>query len=156
MGSSQKKAARRINYSTAWSKSKQTNKKTSFYNGVNCPFESSFIYCVFLMMMWSLSVFGCQADSVPTENAHFRALGSLFRSKQFTQLSHTEAGKKNVFFKRLLHRLMHFIRSGVQHNLRFGGFLFIFNHFSVFLSPVCVHFELDSPTFTKVQILARI
>lgn len=46
------------------------------------------------MMMWSLSVFGCQADSVPTEHAHFRALGSLFRSKQFTQLSHTEAGKK--------------------------------------------------------------
>lgn len=58
--------------------------------------------------------------------------------------------------KKKMYRLMHFIRSVAQHNLRFGGFLFIFNHFSVFLFPVCVHFELDSPTFTKVQILARI
>lgn len=34
-----------------------------------------FILC--FMMMWSLSVFGCQADSAPAEHAHFRACPPL-------------------------------------------------------------------------------
>lgn len=64
------------------------------------------------MMMWSLSVFGCQVDSVPTENAHFRALGSLFRSKQFTQLSHTEAGKKKCVLQKVVASLNAFYSVG--------------------------------------------